>query len=139
MSHSSINDKLRQLASNIQAGVDNSELVNAIAMPKEQHSISNIKNIDLRSSHDFRGSLVPGLDKDDQSGKGECVGGFLPRCIFVKPKSTWSYGFLVLQRIEKQDGTTFIATSLFGTKHDAYMFASNFDNVVAIMPIEWEE
>ena len=56
-----------------------------------------------------------------------------------QPKSTWAYGFLVLQRIEKQDGTTFIAPSLFGTKHDADMFASNFDNIVAIMPIEWEE
>ena len=48
-------------------------------------------------------------------------------------------GWLVLQRMTRMDCTTFIAPSLFGTKHDADMFASNFDNVVAIMPIEWEE
>ena len=60
MSHSSINDKLRQLASDLQAGVDNSELVKAIAMPNERHSISNIKNIDLRSGYEYARCFVPG-------------------------------------------------------------------------------
>ena len=73
---------------------------------------------------------------DDQSGKGECAGGFLSRCVMVGPKHA---GWLVLRRIEKEDGTTFIAPSLLDTKHDADVFASCFDNVVAIMPIEWEE
>ena len=48
-------------------------------------------------------------------------------------------GWLVLRRIEKEDGTAFIAPSLLDTKHDADVFASCFDSVVAIMPIEWEE
>ena len=48
-------------------------------------------------------------------------------------------GWLVLQRIKKQDGGAFIASSFFDSKEEADMFASNFDNVVAIMPIEWEE
>ena len=153
MSHSSINDKLRQLARDIQAGVDNSELVKAIAMPSERNSISNIKNIDLRGDYEFSGRLVPGLDKDDPSGKGECAGGFLSRCIFVETKETGTdtaktggdysvtkhTGWLVLQRIKKQGGGEFMASSFFDSKEEADMFASNFDNVVAIMPIEWEE
>ena len=48
-------------------------------------------------------------------------------------------GWLVLQRMTRMDCTTFIAPSIFGTKQEAELFASNFDNVVAIMPIEWEE
>ena len=52
---------------------------------------------------------------------------------------TTNTGWLVLQRIKKEDGTTFIASSFFEGKGEADMFASNFDNVVAIMPIEWEE
>ena len=115
MSHSSINDKLRQLASDIQDGVDNSELVNAIAMQNKKR---------------FSGHLFPDLYTIERSGW------FLSRCIMVKPKHT---GWLVLQRIEKEDGTTFIAPSLLDTKHDADVFASCFYNVVAIMPIEWEE
>ena len=48
-------------------------------------------------------------------------------------------GWLVLQRIKKQGGGEFIASSFFESKEEADMFASNFDNVVSIMPIEWEE
>ena len=48
-------------------------------------------------------------------------------------------GWIVLQRIKKEDGTTFIASSFFESKTEADMYASAFDNVVAIMPIEWEE
>ena len=48
-------------------------------------------------------------------------------------------GWVVLQRIKKEDGTTFIASSFFEGKGEADMFASNFDNVVAIEPVEWEE
>ena len=52
---------------------------------------------------------------------------------------TTNTGWLVLQRIKKEDWTTFIASAFFESKEEADMFASNFDNVVAIMPIEWEE
>ena len=48
-------------------------------------------------------------------------------------------GWIVLQRLKKEDGTTFIASSFFDSKEEADMFASNFDNVVAIEPVEWEE
>lgn len=48
-------------------------------------------------------------------------------------------GWVVLQRIKKQGGGEFVASSFFESKEEADMFASNFDNVVAIMPIEWEE
>ena len=48
-------------------------------------------------------------------------------------------GWLVLQRMMRIECTTFIAPSIFGTKQEAELFASNFDNVVAIMPIEWDE
>ena len=120
MSHSSINDKLRQLASNIQAGVDNSELVNAIAMPNEQHS--------------------DGL-------------GFVTRCVLVDPKHTGvdtgkpgedysvtkHTGWLVLHGMQRNDGSRFIAPTFCETKPEAELYASAFDNVVAIMPIEWEE
>ena len=120
MSHSSINDKLRQLARNIQAGVDNSELVKAIAMPNEQHSDT---------------------------------GGFITRCVLVGPKQTGvdtdnaggdysvtkHTGWLVLQRLQRHDGSRFIAPTFCDTKPEAEMYASNFHNVVAIMPIEWEE
>ena len=148
MSHSSINDKLRQLARDIQAGVDNSELVKAIAMQNDQRSISNINNIDLRSCNDISGRLVPGLDKDDPSGKGECAGGFLSRCVFVgidTTKSGGDYsvakhtGWLVLQRLQHHDGKPFIAPTFCDTKTEAEMYASAFDNIVAITPIEWEE
>ena len=145
MSHSSINDKLRQLASDIQAGVDNSELVKAFAMPSERNSISNIKNIDLRGDYEFSGRLGPGLDKDE--------GGLLSRCVFVETKETSTdtaktggdysvtkrTGWLVLQRLQHHDGKPFIAPTFCDTKPEAEMYASNFDNIVAIMPIEWEE
>ena len=48
-------------------------------------------------------------------------------------------GWVVLQRIKKQGGGEFMASSFFESKEEAYVFASNFDNIVAIMPIEWEE
>ena len=115
MSQSSINDKLRQLASDIQTGVDNSELVNAIAMQNKKR---------------FSGRLFPDLYSVDRAN------GFLSRCIMVKPKHT---GFIVLQRLQHHDGRQFIAPTFCETKPEADMFASNFDNVVAIMPIEWEE
>ena len=115
MSHSSINDKLRQLARDIQAGVDNSELVKAISMPNEQHINSR---------------LVPDTYSVDRANL------FMSRCVLVKPKHT---GWLVLQRLRHTLGKSFTASSLFETKTDAELYASNFDNVVAIMPIEWEE
>ena len=46
-------------------------------------------------------------------------------------------GWLVLQRMQHHDGKDFTASSLFETKTDAEMYASAFDNIVAIMPIEW--
>ena len=48
-------------------------------------------------------------------------------------------GWLVLQRLQHHDGKPFIAPTFCDTKTEADMFASNFHNVVAIMPIEWEE
>lgn len=48
-------------------------------------------------------------------------------------------GWVVLQRIKKQGGGEFIASSFFESKEEADMFASNFDNVVAIEPVEWDE
>ena len=48
-------------------------------------------------------------------------------------------GWLVLHRLQHHDGKPFIAPTFCETKHEADLFASNFDNVVAIMPIEWEE
>ena len=48
-------------------------------------------------------------------------------------------GFIVLQRLKNEDGSTFIAPSFFGVLSDAQAFAELFDNVVAIMPIEWDE
>ena len=48
-------------------------------------------------------------------------------------------GWVVLHRMTRMDCTTFIAPAIFGTKQDADSYASAFDNIVAIMPIEWEE
>ena len=53
--------------------------------------------------------------------------------------STVNTGWLVLQRLQHYDGRQFIAPPIFETKQDADSYASAFDNVVAIMPIEWEE
>ena len=52
---------------------------------------------------------------------------------------TTSTGWIVLQRIQRQEGGEFIAPTFWDTKPEADVFASSFDNVVAIMPIEWEE
>ena len=48
-------------------------------------------------------------------------------------------GWVVLQRLQHHDGRQFIAPTFCDTKQEAEMYASNFNNVVAIMPIEWEE
>ena len=48
-------------------------------------------------------------------------------------------GWLVLQRLQHHDGKPFIAPTFCDTKQEAELYASNFDNIVAIMPIEWEE
>ena len=48
-------------------------------------------------------------------------------------------GWVVLQRIKKQGDGEFVASAFFDSKEEADMFASNFDNVVAIEPVEWEE
>jgi len=52
---------------------------------------------------------------------------------------TTNTGWIVLQRMERQEGGEFIATTFWETRESADLFASVFDNVVAIMPIEWEE
>lgn len=90
---------------------------------------------------------------DDPSDNGERTRLFLSRCIFVETKETGidtakagsdysvtkHTGWLVLQRLRHTLGKSFTASSLFETKTEAEMYASAFDNVVAIMPIEWEE
>ena len=48
-------------------------------------------------------------------------------------------GWIVLQRMPRQEGGEFIAPTFWETRESADLFASNFDNVVAILPIEWEE
>ena len=48
-------------------------------------------------------------------------------------------GWIVLLRLQHSNGKSFIAPTFFESKIEADMFASNFDNIVAIMPIEWEE
>ena len=48
-------------------------------------------------------------------------------------------GWVVIQRIKKQGGGEFVASSFFESKEEADMFASIFDNVVATEPVEWEE
>ena len=48
-------------------------------------------------------------------------------------------GWVVLQRIQKTSGGNFIATAFFESHDEAKLFASIFDNVVAIEPVEWEE
>ena len=52
---------------------------------------------------------------------------------------TTNTGWLVLQRLRHHDGKLFIAPTFCDTKTEADMYASNFHNIVAIMPIEWEE
>ena len=53
--------------------------------------------------------------------------------------ATTNTGWIVLQRMPRKDGGEFIAPSFWETRESADLFASTFDNVVAIMPIEWEE
>ena len=89
----SINDKLRQLASDIQDGVDNSAITIGIYTAKTG---------------------------------GDC-------------NVTKHTGWIVLQRLQHHDGKSFIAPTFCDTKTEAEMYASAFDNIVAIMPIEWEE
>ena len=48
-------------------------------------------------------------------------------------------GWLVLQRLRHHDGKPFIAPTFWETRESAELFASSFDNAVAIIPIEWEE
>ena len=48
-------------------------------------------------------------------------------------------GLVVLQRLQHHDGRQFIAPTFCETKQEADLYASNFDNVVAIEPVEWEE
>ena len=90
---------------------------------------------------------------DDPSDKGERTRLFLSRCIFVETKETGidtakaggdysvtkHTGLLVLQRLHHHDGKSFIAPTFCDTKPEAELYASNFHNIVAIMPIEWEE
>ena len=52
---------------------------------------------------------------------------------------TTNTGWLVLQRIPRQEGGEFIAPTFWETRESAELFASSFDNAVAIIPIEWEE
>ena len=115
MSHSSINDKLRKLASDIHAGADNSEMVNTIAMQNKNR---------------FIGNLFPDIYSIERANL------FMSRCIMVKPKHS---GWIVLQRMKHSDGRQFIAPTFCETKPEAELYASNFNNIVAIMPIEWEE
>jgi len=90
---------------------------------------------------------------DDPSDNGERTRLFLSRCIFVETKETGTdtakaggdysvtkhTGWLVLQRLQHLNGRSFIAPTFCDTKTEAEMYASAFDNIVAIMPIEWEE
>ena len=48
-------------------------------------------------------------------------------------------GWLVLQRLQHLNGKSFISSTFCETKPEAELYASNFHNVVAIVPIEWEE
>ena len=58
---------------------------------------------------------------------------------FSSDTVTTNTGWIVLQRMQRQEGGEFIAPTFWETRESAELFASNFDNVVAIMPIEWEE
>lgn len=90
---------------------------------------------------------------DDPSYNGERTRLFLSRCIFVETKETGidaakpsgdysatkHKGWLVLQRLQHLNGKSFIAPTFCDTKPESELYASNFHNIVAIMPIEWEE
>ena len=106
-------------------------------------------------SHSSNINLVQ-LTKEEIEALGDerrNASGFAARCIFVETKeagidttkpggdysATKRTGWLVLQRLRNTLGKSFTASSLFETKTEAEMYASAFDNIVAIMPIEWEE
>ena len=90
---------------------------------------------------------------EDLGDERRNASGFATRCIFVETKETGvdtakavsdysvikHTGWLVLRRLQHHDGRSFIAPTFCDTKPDAEIFASAFDNIVAIMPIEWEE
>lgn len=48
-------------------------------------------------------------------------------------------GWIVLHRLYKQDGTPFISSLFCDTKDEADSLASALNNVVAVLPVEWEE
>ena len=96
------------------------------------------------------------LSKEEVEALGDerrNASGFAARCIFVETKETGidkanpggdysvtkHTGWIVLQRLRHHDGKPFIAPTFCETKPEAELYASNFHNIVAIMPIEWEE
>ena len=98
-------------------------------------------------------NLVQLTKEEAELLRDERIAAFNERCVFVKPKHTGvdtakaggdysvttHTGWLVLQRLQHHDGKPFIAPTFCETKPEAELFASNFHNVIAIMPIEWEE
>ena len=134
MSHSSINDKLRQLAKDIQAGVDNSELVKAIAMPNEKHT----NGLGFVTRCIMVWPKHTGDEMANPSGDYSAIMNNLNRTAHIK-KNVKHTGWIVLQRLHKPDGTPFISSLFCDTKAEADLLASALNNVVAIMPIEWEE
>lgn len=54
-------------------------------------------------------------------------------------KSTTHKGWIVLQRLYSHECGEFIAPTFWKSRDSVDLVASNLDNVVAIMPIEWEE
>ena len=106
-------------------------------------------------SHSSNINLVQ-LTKEEIEALGDerrNASGFAARCIFVETKeagidttkpggdysATKRTGWLVLQRLQHLNGKSFIAPTFCETKPEADLYASNFHNIVAIMPIEWEE
>lgn len=106
-------------------------------------------------SHSSNINLVQ-LSKEEVEDLGDerrNASGFAARCVFVETNhtvvdtakpggdytATKHTGWLVMQRLRHTLGKSFTASSLFETKAEAEMYASAFDNIVAIMPIEWEE
>lgn len=53
--------------------------------------------------------------------------------------STTNTGHIVLQRLYKQDGTPFISPLFCDTKDEADLLESALNNVVAVLPVEWDE
>ena len=48
-------------------------------------------------------------------------------------------GYVIMLRLRKTDGTTFISPLFCDTKDEADLLASALNNVVAVLPVEWEE